>query len=219
MQTTRQTLLERIRKNGANADWEQFYQIYNGVIVRYARKLGLAEDQAMDVLQETMVTLMRLLPEFTYDKRKGKFRNFVFTIVHRKALAAMRRAKRRGEVSMDQEDAETGRRLADVLADPAARAASERHEDAWRESVMEDALARLAEDPGIQPRTMDVFRAYAIEGGSPADVAQRFGMKENAVYQIKNRVIQRLRDEVRLLLEEDDETAAGPADAKSAGTG
>jgi DNA-directed RNA polymerase specialized sigma24 family protein len=41
--------------------------------LRYARKLGLDETQAQDVLQETMVALMRILPEFAYDRNKGSF--------------------------------------------------------------------------------------------------------------------------------------------------
>jgi RNA polymerase sigma-70 factor (ECF subfamily) len=208
MQSTIETLLERLKRGGDAADWEQFYQIYSGVIVRYAQKLGLGQDAAFDVLQETMITLMRLLPEFTYDKRKGKFRNFVFTIVHRKTLAAIRRAARRGEVSMDQSDDSGGRRLLDILPDPAGEAEAAHHEVAWRESVMEEALANLRKDPSVQPRTLEVFEAYAIRGEGPAEVAKRFGLKENAVYQIKNRLIQRLRDEVRALLEEDEEATA-----------
>lgn len=208
MQTTRETLLERLKAGGGATDWEQFFQIYQGVIVRYAQKLGLGQDQAFDVLQETMITLMRLLPDFTYDRRKGKFRNFVFTIVHRKALAALRRAARRGEVSMDQSDEPGGRRLIDVLPDPASEAEAARHQEAWRESVMEQALENLRRDPSVQPRTLEVFEAYALRGRSPAEVARQYGLKENAIYQIKNRLTQRLREEVRALLEEDEETAA-----------
>jgi hypothetical protein len=39
---------------------------------------------------------------------------------------------------------------------------------------------------------VEVFRACVLEGRSTADVAAKFGIKENAVYQIKNRLMARL---------------------------
>jgi DNA-directed RNA polymerase specialized sigma24 family protein len=38
-----------------------------------------------------------------------------------------------------------------------------------------------------------VFRACALEGEPPAQVAERFQLKPNAVYQIKNRLFARVQ--------------------------
>jgi hypothetical protein len=44
-----------------------------------------------------------------------------------------------------------------------------------------------------------VFAAYALEQRPIADVAAEFGLKENAIYQIKNRLVRRVRVEVARL--------------------
>ena len=67
---------------------------------------------------------------------------------------------------------------------------------------MEDALARLATNPPLGDGTYAAFRAYAIEGRPVAEVAAEFGLKENALYQIKNRLLRRLKTEVTRRLRE-----------------
>ncbi len=77
----------------------------------------------------------------------------------------------------------------------------QQEEEDWRKSLFEDALERLCADPQTDRQTVDVFNAYAIEGTAAAEVARRFGLKENAFYQIKNRMTRRLQREVEILME------------------
>src|SRR5690349_9984870 len=128
---TNETLLERVRKTDAHEAWKLFYEQYWAVILGYARKLGLNPHQAEEVLQETMVTLMRQLPEFQYDRSRGKFRNFLLTIVHRKSLAALRRTKRERDTNVpwenlqhEQSDAKSEQPTAETLG-------------RWQESILE----------------------------------------------------------------------------------
>ena len=41
-----------------------------------------------------------------------------------------------------------------------------------------------------------VFRRVALEGESPADVGREFKLKPNAVYQIRNRILRAVREEL-----------------------
>lgn len=195
MQATRTSLLERVRSEDGRA-WEEFYSVYWEPILRYSRKLGLRDADAGDVLQETMVALMSILPRFEYDRRKGKFRNFLLTIVHRKCLAAHRRAKRRGEVPLEAPASEDGLAPLDKLE---AVPEDLPDENAWREALMVEAVKRLTRDPRMKPETLAAFRAYVIEGRPAPEVAREFGIKENALYQVRNRLIKKLQDEVELL--------------------
>jgi len=54
----------------------------------------------------------------------------------------------------------------------------------------------------VKQRTFAVFRAYVMDDTPAAEVARRFGMKENAVYQVKDRMLRRLEQELRALLRE-----------------
>jgi RNA polymerase sigma factor (sigma-70 family) len=180
---TNETLLERLRHCDAHDAWKEFYDLYWGAILRYARKVGLSGHQAEDVLQETMMVLMRQLPEFRYDRAKGKFRNFLLTIVHRKAVAVLRRARRAAADPLAERDAVDEHRAV-------INAAAERR---WRESVMEEALRNLKAHETIDVRTWAVFQAYALELRPAGEVAEQFGLTTNAVYQIRNRMLRRLR--------------------------
>jgi RNA polymerase sigma-70 factor (ECF subfamily) len=199
---TNETLLERVKSMEAHGAWQEFYKAYWSAILRYARKLGLNPHQAEEVLQETMVALMRQLPGFTYDRGKGKFRNFLLTIVHRKSLAALRRARRESESSAPWEENTADGGLS--TDDPAASLAEAR----WQESILEAVLEELSADVRLGPETMAVFRAYVIQGRSAGKVAAEFGIKENAVYQIKNRLARRVQDMVARRLRDSDSESA-----------
>ena len=202
MQPTRQSLLERLRDPSAERAWEDFYEMYWGVIVRYSQKQGLDEASAYDVLQETMVVLMRKLPEFEYNPSKGKFRNFLLTVVHRKGLSAMRRKARRPEVSIDSVRDADDSPMVERLEDDNVVLPHEIMESQWRESMQEEALRRVRDDPRVKERTFEVFRSYVIDGEPAPLVAQQFEIKENAVYQVKDRMIKRLEQEISKLVGE-----------------
>lgn len=192
---TNESLLGRLRGDNIDEAWREFFGAYWGVILRYSRKLGLNEHQAEEVLQETMVALMRILPEFTYDRCKGRFRNFLLTIVHRKSLAVMRRSGRQREVAWT----DTTRGQANDFfenQDAALREAEAR----WRDSLMEEAIRRLRDDPRLGEKTFAVFEAYVIKHQPAEKVANRFGLNENAVYQIRNRLLRRLKRDVAMLM-------------------
>jgi len=195
MITTNESLLGRLRADNADHAWREFFDAYWGAILRYARKLGLSEAQAEEVLQETMVALMRLLPRFVYDRRKGRFRNFLLTIVHRKSLATLQRAARNREVrwheAMDLAPPGTSREEPGADGEAKAR---------WRDSLMEEAIRRLRAAPRLGENSFEVFEAYVLQGEPAAEVARKFGLSENAVYQVRNRLLRRLRIEVARLM-------------------
>jgi RNA polymerase sigma-70 factor (ECF subfamily) len=198
---TQRSLLERLSAAAAEGDWELFYAKYAAVILSFAQKQGLDEHGARDVLQETMLVVMRKLPQFSYDPAKGRFRNWLLSIVANKVREARRRAHSERFVSLDA-DAESG----EGAREPAVAAvAAEELESSWRQSLLEEALRRLLEDPHTKPESVAVFRACAMEELPVAQVAAQFGLKENAVYQIKNRLMNRLRA-LLAELEEGEET-------------
>jgi hypothetical protein len=47
-----------------------------------------------------------------------------------------------------------------------------------------------------------VFKAYVLDGEEADAVAARFGMKKNAVYQVRARMLARLQNEVAMLRDE-----------------
>ena len=195
-QPTRQSLLQRLKHSSGNRDWEDFYRQYAGVILRFCRYRGLDEWSSRDVLQETMILVIRKLPVFEYDPARGRFRNWLLTLVSGKVRDAMRRSHR-AQVSSLEDPASAAAVAAAIAPDLGGVQALD---NAWRHSIVEEALERIQRDPKTKPGTLAVFRA-CFAGQDVAEVARAFQLQPNAVSQIKDRLSKRLRAEIAALEE------------------
>jgi RNA polymerase sigma factor (sigma-70 family) len=195
---TRASLLGRLRNASDNRAWEDFYKQYRAVILSFARRRGVDEDGAQDVLQETSCCVLRQMPTFNYNPEAGKFRNWLLTIVANKSREALRRGKRSLQISLNDSSRGEPRRLEERLQ--ASRdGPSEETERAWRHCVLEEALSKVLNDPKTDARTAQIYRAYKIEEKSIEEIEQVYQIKANAIYQIANRIGRRLEKEVRAL--------------------
>ena len=147
------------------------------------------ELDADEIIQETLIALVEVLPNYTYDPdEKGHFHNYLTGILRRRALKAKQRDARRSEVLEDY-----GKKR------PDAPSAAEQEEKNWRESLYEIALQQLLADKTVQGRTKQVFVRTVVNGESPESVAAAFGIERNAVDQIKRRMMDKLRKLVAAL--------------------
>jgi len=64
---TRQSLLNRLKDRDDSSSWKDFFDTYWFLIYGVARKAGLTDSEAQDVVQETIISVARKIPEFTYD--------------------------------------------------------------------------------------------------------------------------------------------------------
>jgi RNA polymerase sigma-70 factor (ECF subfamily) len=71
---TRATLLGRLKNWNDQASWQEFFDIYWQLIYRVARKAGLTDAEAQDVVQETLVAVAKHMPGFKYDPAVGTFK-------------------------------------------------------------------------------------------------------------------------------------------------
>lgn len=159
-----------------------------------AKYPSLAAD-ADDLVQETLLALLRALPDYRYvPGEQGSFHNYLTGILRNKAASLLRR--RAAESERD------ARVAAEPPPPPPPRAdeeAAARDEEAWRDAVLQIALRQLLADESVQERTKQVFVRVAVEGEDPAAVAEAFGIERNAVDQMKSRMTRRLRDLVAAL--------------------
>lgn len=195
--TTRLSLIDSLKNNGGEAAWERFFRTYSTVLVGFARRQGCDEHSALDVLQETLMVVLRRMDTFEYDAERGRFRNWLLTIAANKVREARRRAKLERMISLNAEEGES-KPLAETLTD-AGRDAVENLEADWRQSLIQEALRQILRDPRTDAESVMVFRAVALENESAAAVAARHGMTANNVYQIKNRLLNRVRSIVAQL--------------------
>lgn len=179
---TSTTLLRDIAADTQHIRWTEFYDRYRPLMLEYMgnRFPNLDADEA---IQDTLIALTKVLPDYRYvPGEKGAFHNYLIGILKRKALLMIQAESRRSE----QE-----RQYAEKRELPTSEHDSD--ERNWRESLMEIALRQLLADESIHGRTKQVFKRIAVNGEKPEDVARSFGITRNAVDQMKNRMVAKLR--------------------------
>jgi RNA polymerase sigma-70 factor (ECF subfamily) len=188
MHTTPPTLLERARKAEDQAAWARLVQLYTPLLFGWARRCGASEHDAIDLVQEVFVVLLQTLPSFQYDRHRGRFRNWLHTLL----LNKLRDRKRR--------QARQDRALGQLAADPEMpdlSAVFEEHE--YRQQLYRRAMQLLQSD--FAPATWQAFWETVVLGRAPADVARELRITENAIYAARFRVLRRLRQELTDLIE------------------
>src|SRR5438874_11895333 len=73
------SLLERLRQPFEPEAWGQFVSLYTPLIYSWGRRVGLQEQDAADLVQDVFVTLLQVLPTFTYDRHQS-FRRWLWTV-------------------------------------------------------------------------------------------------------------------------------------------
>jgi len=64
---TRQSLLSRLKSWDDQESWKDFFDTYWRLIYNAAVRAGLTEPEAQDVVQETLLSVAKKIPEFKYD--------------------------------------------------------------------------------------------------------------------------------------------------------
>ena len=186
--TTSKTLLRDLGDDARSPRWAEFVSRYRPMMTAFlaARFPALAAD-ADDLVQETLVALLRALPDYRYvPGEQGSFHNYLTGILRNKAVSVLR--LREAEAKRDARAA--GPSSPSATPDEAA---AESDEASWRDAVLQIALRQLLADESVQERTKQVFVRVAVQGEAPAAVAAAFGIDRNAVDQMKSRMTHRLR--------------------------
>src|SRR4051794_7365710 len=65
------SLLEQVRRGGDQQAWERFVRLYPPLLYSWARRVGLQEPDAADLVQDVFALLVQNLPQFAYDRHKS----------------------------------------------------------------------------------------------------------------------------------------------------
>src|ERR1700731_1584788 len=90
MHSTSASLLEQLRQAPGQEPWSRFVRLYTPLLFYWARKLGMREADASDLVQDVFTILVQKLPTFQYDQPKG-FRNWLRTVLLNKWRNSLRR--------------------------------------------------------------------------------------------------------------------------------
>lgn len=193
---TRASLLVQIRDGANHAAWQEFVNLYGPVVYGYARRRGLQDADAADLMQDVLRSISSAIGRLDYDRKQGTFRGWLFTITRNKIFnfLAARRIRPRGSGDT------TTNRLLDSEPDKSDG------NDAW-ELEYQRRVASLAMDHikgEFQENTWRAFWLTAVEGIAAPEAAKQLHMSPGAIYVAKSRVLARLKDEVDALRQQEE---------------
>jgi RNA polymerase sigma factor (sigma-70 family) len=193
---TRASLLVRLRDGGDTGAWREFVHLYAPIIYGFARKRGLQDADAADLMQEVLRSVSLAAKRLEYDPARGSFRGWLFTITRNKVFNFLESRSRR---VLGSGDSRVQQRLEQQADSDGALSAE--WEANYQRTMANQAMERVKGE--FQAATWDAFIQTAVEGRTPAQVANRVGLSVGAVYVAKSRVIARLRQEIERMQGDD----------------
>ena len=193
---TRRTLLSRIRNLDDSTSWQDFFDTYWKLIYQAARKSGLSDDEAHDVVQTTVLTVARKIQQFKYDPERGTFKGWLRHMTRWRILDRLDQRHQGPPLEPLPDDTrDTGplERIPDPLSDELDKL----WDAEWQQNLMDAAIQRIKRR--VRPKHFQVFELHVIKQWPPAKVAKTLGVNIAQVHLIKHRVGSLIKHEVKRL--------------------
>ena len=193
---TRLTLIRRLQDWQDQASWQQFFDTYWRVIRSFALRSGLNETEAMDVVQETLLSVAKHLRTFDYDPELGSFKAWLLRLAQWRIRDQYRRRGPFGRFRPISRNTETGTDTVGRIPAPTAQM----WDTDWEHNLLDAALVNVKRR--IDPKTYQIFQFYVQKNWPPPKIAKAFGIAVNQVYLTKHRITQMIKDEIQRLQKE-----------------
>jgi RNA polymerase sigma factor (sigma-70 family) len=196
---TRWTLLSRL-KDAADADsWQEFFDTYWRLIYGVARKAGLTDAEAQEVVQEVVIGVARKMPEFRCDPAAGSFKAWLLQVTRRRIVDQFRKRQPWSptqpphglEAPAGTAPAEaangTGRTsTVERVPDPGSQDLDAVWEGEWKQQVLGQAMAHVKQT--ADPEQFQMFDLQVRLGLPAKEVARKLDVSLARVYFAKYKI-------------------------------
>jgi RNA polymerase sigma factor (sigma-70 family) len=186
---TRATLLHRLKNWQDQSSWQEFFETYWHLIYGVAIKRGLTKSEAQDVVQETMVSVAKHMPAFTYNPAIGSFKAWLLNMT-RWRIADQLRKRLPSETEFESHP------------EPAYSDMEKLWDEEWEKNLLEVASTKARRR--LDPKQYLIFDYYVNKKWEPERVAKALGVTINQVYKAKQLVTEIVTQEVERLKKRDD---------------
>jgi RNA polymerase sigma-70 factor (ECF subfamily) len=186
---TSQSLLDRLKSYSTTQDWAMFVEIYHPFISDHFRRCQVPESDIDDLCQETLAQVFKGLAGFDHNGRVGAFRNWLKKIIRQRMWQYFKTRNVHGKTSEYLNCAQDSRHAE----------FDQRWDHEHDQFVVNRLLALIRKE--FTSTSWESFRLTVVEGKTPAVVAESLCVSVNAVLISKSRILKRLRQLGRGLIE------------------
>jgi len=195
---TRQTLLSKLKNWDDQSSWREFFNLYWRLIYGVARQAGLSEVEAQDVVQETIVTVAKQIPQFRYDKSKGSFKSWLRKTAHWRIQDQFRRRQRDQHLTTDSSGADSDAIQPEAAIDNGSF--DSLWDTEWKQNLIAVAVDRVKKQ--VTPKEFQVFDLCTNKEWPAGRVAQALHLFRPQVYYVNKKVTRLIEDEAARLANE-----------------
>ena len=196
---TRKSLIARLQNWEDQRTWDEFYQTYWRLIYSVAMKSGLRQDEAFDVVQETILSIAKQSKENRYDPNAGSFKSWLLNMTRWRIGDQFR--KRKKDTAMLQPDYEDesgrGESIVERMEDPGGDKLERLWNAEWAKNLTKSGLERVKRK--VSAKQYQIFDCYVVKGWDTDRVARELGVSVTQVYLAKHRVGSILKKELQEL--------------------
>jgi RNA polymerase sigma-70 factor (ECF subfamily) len=195
---TSPTLLNDARGRDPEA-WRRLVVLYGPAVFAWAKRTGLNDEDAADIVQEVWAAVSTRLDTFRKERPADTFRGWLWTVTRNKVRDLHRKR--------DDSVAAAGGSDAQAALNQVPEVEPADESGADNRGLLTRALDLIRAD--FEETTWQAFWRMVVLGQPARQVADDLGMAANAAYQARFRVLKRLRKELSDLGVADDPSFAG----------
>ncbi len=198
---TRISLVGKIRDQQNESAWTEFVVCYRKYLYNFILHMGFSHYDAEEIVQIALIKIWDAMPDFNYQPEKGRFRAWLCTIAGNTAKNFIRSKGGSSNlalsgISLDKIFPDSESEIAHLSTPPEVEAMAE---EEWLRYLPELALKKI--ESKFDRRTMQAF-TLCSKGVPVAEIARKLQLAPSSVYVYKQRVAERLTEEIAKLKKE-----------------
>jgi RNA polymerase sigma-70 factor (ECF subfamily) len=193
---TRRSLVDRLENWDDRKHWQEFFDAYWKLIYSAARKSGLTDAEAQEVVQETIITVAKKVGKLRYDPAAGSFKGWLLHIT-RWRIADQFRKRQPGQNQRAASFDDRATATIDRVPDPNAADLDALWEKEWQDNLLAAAMDRIKKK--VDPKQFQIFDCYVRKDWPAQKVASELQVSVGQVYLARHRVTALLKKEIKAL--------------------
>jgi len=194
---TRGSLLSRLKDWQDETSWKVFFDTYWKLIYNAAIKAGLTDAEAQDVVQETVISVFKTIPDFQYKAAGGSFKSWLLQLTCWRIADQFRNRQRHIRPAKRLADSTARTATVEAVPDPAGSGLEAIWDDEWEQNLISAATDRVKR--AVDPKQYQIFDLYVLKNWPARKVASVLKVNLGRVYLAKHRIGTMIKQEIKYL--------------------